>query len=99
MRRRLLLIGIGAGDPDHVTVAAVRALDAFDVLFLVTKDGIDDLVDHRMEIVRRHRTTGPYRTVELADPPRPWRTAPDYHDAVTRWRRARALTWRAGITA
>jgi precorrin-6A synthase len=98
MRRRLLLIGVGTGDPDHVTVAAVRALDAFDVLFLVTKDGIDDLVDHRMEIVRRHRTTGPYRTVELADPPRPWRTAPDYRDAVTRWRRARALTWRAGIS-
>jgi precorrin-6A synthase len=95
--RRLLLIGIGAGDPDHVTVQAVRALDAFDVLFLVTKDGIDDLATHRMGIVSRHRTTGPYRTVELADPPRPWRTAPDYGAAVSRWREARAALWRAAI--
>jgi precorrin-6A synthase len=95
--RRLLLIGIGAGDPDHVTVQAVGALNAFDVLFLVTKDGTDELVALRRAIVDRHRTAGPFRTVELADPPRPWRQAPDYRAAVARWREQRRATWTAAI--
>jgi precorrin-6A synthase len=96
--RRLLLIGIGAGDPDHVTVQAVRALDAFDVLFVVTKDqGTGELVALRRAIVDRHRTTGTYRTVELADPPRPWRDADDYRGAVARWRAQRIELWDAAI--
>src|SRR5690606_10089461 len=44
--RRLLLIGIGAGDPDYLTLQAVRAIDAFDVLFVVTKESAtDELVE------------------------------------------------------
>jgi precorrin-6A synthase len=95
--RRLLLIGIGTGDPDHVTVQAVNALNAFDVLFVVTKDGTDELVALRRAIVDRHRTTGPHRTVELADPPRPWREAPDYRAAVARWREQRAAQWQDAL--
>jgi precorrin-6A synthase len=93
----VLLIGIGTGDPDHVTVQAVRALNAFDVLFVVTKDGTGELVALRREIVARHRTAGPHRTVELADPPRPWRDAPDYAAAVARWREQRAGLWEAAL--
>jgi precorrin-6A synthase len=95
--RRLLIIGIGAGDPDHVTVQAVRALNAFDVLFVVTKEGPDDLVDLRRRVVERHRTASLHRTVELADPPRPWREAPDYEAAVRRWREQRVHLWEAAI--
>jgi precorrin-6A synthase len=95
--RRLLLIGIGAGDPDHVTVQAVRALNRFHVLFVVTKDGADELVALRREIVARHRTAGLYRTVELADPPRPWREASDYAAAVGLWREQRAELWRSAL--
>ncbi|CAA9472271.1 MAG: Precorrin-6A synthase (deacetylating) [uncultured Solirubrobacteraceae bacterium] len=95
--RRLLLIGIGAGDPDHVTVQAVRALNAFDVLFVVTKEGTDDLVALRRHVVDRHRTAADHRTVELADPPRPWRDAPDYPAAVARWREQRVTLWEAAI--
>ncbi len=95
--RRLLLIGIGAGDPDHVTVQAVGALNRFDVLFLVTKDGADELVALRCAVVARHRTAGPHRTVALADPPRPWRDAPDYRAAVARWREERAALWEAAL--
>jgi precorrin-6A synthase len=91
--RRLLLIGIGAGDPDHVTVQAVKALNAFDVLFVVTKEGTDDLVALRRHVVDRHRTAGAHRTVPLADPPRPWRDAPDYGAAVARWREQRVQLW------
>ncbi|MBA2637553.1 MAG: precorrin-6A synthase (deacetylating) [Solirubrobacterales bacterium] len=95
--RRLLLIGIGAGDPDHVTVQAVGALNAFDVLFLVTKEGSDELVALRRLVVDRHRTAGAYHAVELADPPRPWRSAPDYPAAVARWREQRVELWEAAI--
>jgi precorrin-6A synthase len=95
--RRLLLIGIGAGDPDHVTVQAVRALNRFDVLFVVTKNGADELVALRREIVARHRTAAPYRTVELVDPPRPWRQAADYAAAVGLWREQRAELWRSAL--
>jgi precorrin-6A synthase len=95
--RRLLLIGIGTGDPDHVTVQAVRALDTFDVLFVVTKDATDELVALRRAVVARHRTAGPHRTVTLADPPRPWRDAPDYPAAVRSWREERVALWEAAL--
>jgi precorrin-6A synthase len=97
--RRILLIGIGSGDPDHVTVQAVKALSRFDVLFLVTKEGMEELVELRREIVASYRTAGPFRTVELADPPRPWREAPDYRAAVERWRAQRVAEWAEAIHA
>ena len=96
--RRLHLIGIGAGHPDHLTVQGVRALNDFDVLFVVTKDDeTSELVDHRRAVVAHHRTAGPYKTVELEDPPRPWRDAEDYRAAVARWRTARVAQWEAAL--
>lgn len=97
--RRLLLIGIGAGDPGHVTQQAMQAIDAFDVLFVVTKDaGTDELVALRRHAVDAHRSPGrPYRAVDLPDPPRPWRDAPDYRAAVDRWREQRAEQWEAAL--
>ena len=96
--RRLYLIGIGAGHPDHITVQAVRALNDFDVLFVVTKDDdTEELVEHRRGIVARHRDAGTYRTVELEDPPRPWREAEDYPAAVSRWRSERVAQWEGAL--
>ena len=93
---KLLLIGIGCGDPDHLTLQAVKALNAFDTLYVVTKDGAEELVAMRRELVARHRGA-PYRTVELPDPPRPWRTAADYPTAVAHWREQRATLWREAL--
>ena len=96
--RRLHLIGVGAGHPDHVTVQAVRALNDFDVLFVVTKDDeTAELVEHRRALVARHRDERPYETVELADPPRPWRDAQDYRGAVARWRAQRVALWEGAL--
>lgn len=95
--RRLLLIGIGAGDPDHVTVQAVRALNALDVVFAVTKPGSNELLAARRLVLERHRSVGAYRTVELADPPRPWRDADDYPAAVARWREQRVSLWERAL--
>ncbi|MFT3888936.1 MAG: precorrin-6A synthase (deacetylating) [Arachnia sp.] len=96
-RRSLVLIGIGAGDPDWITVKAVSAIERIDVLFVVLKEnGLDELVEARRVLVDRYRST-PLPVVELNDPPRPWRTAPDYHAAVRRWREQRLEQWSAAV--
>ena len=56
MARHLDLIGIGPGNPDWITLAAVKAIQSLDVLFVVLKEReVDDLVEFRREVLRRHR--------------------------------------------
>jgi precorrin-6A synthase len=90
--RRLLVIGIGAGDPDHLTVQAIKALHEIDVCFLIDKPGErEDLVRLRREICDRH-IDGEHRVVEVQDPERD-RTAASYRSAVEDWRGRRADVW------
>ena len=97
--RRLLVIGIGAGDPEHVTAQAIRALNAVDVFFVVEKgEEKHDLVDLRREICERYIESPSYRTVEMRDPERD-RSSPAYGEAVEAWRHARAELWEAAIRA
>jgi len=87
--RKVYVIGIGAGDPDYVTVQAVRAMNAVDVVFVLEKaDETQDLVDLRRTILERH-VEGTPRVVTAQDPPRARGTA-DYRGAVRDWRRRRA---------
>ena len=88
--RRVLVIGIGAGDPDHVTVQAIAALNAADVFFVVDKGAAKhELVRLRKEICERFIEGESYRIVDVRDPERD-RTATDYAAAVDRLaRRAR----------
>lgn len=100
MTRHLDLIGIGPGNPEWLTVAAVHAIRDLDVLFVVIKEhDVDDLVEFRREILRRYRleSDGPLRIVELQDPPRPWQSAPDYKKAVATWRRQRLEQWTRAV--
>jgi len=91
--RRLLLIGIGAGDPEYVTVQAIRALNEVDVFFVTVKgEETQDLVGLRREICERYIEGESYRMVEIRDPERD-RTSPQYAVAVDDWRRARADLW------
>jgi precorrin-6A synthase len=91
--RRLLVIGIGAGDPEHVTAQAVRALNEVDVFFVVDKGGdTGDLVALRKEICERFIEEASYRIVEVPDPPRDRRAAA-YAGAVDDWRARRADVW------
>jgi precorrin-6A synthase len=88
--RKIYLIGIGAGDPDHLTVQAVKALNQVDVFFVLDKGNEkQDLIDLRLRILAEHATTRPYRVVEGRDPDRD-RGAEAYADAVHDWRRRRA---------
>jgi precorrin-6A synthase len=95
--RRLLLIGIGAGDPDYLTAQAIRALNEVDVFFVVEKGGEKgDLVALRREICERFIDGTSFRTVEMRDPERD-RTATAYGAAVEAWRSARAELYEATI--
>jgi precorrin-6A synthase len=98
--RRLLVIGIGAGDPEHVTMQAVKALNAVDVFFVIDKapahPDSDELVRLRREICERYIEQPTYRIVTIADPPRD-RTTPAYRAAVEDWRSARARLWERAI--
>ena len=98
--RQLSVIGIGAGDPDHVTVEAVRALNRADVLFEIAR-GADDLTRARAELCRRHMKRG--ATVLRIEEPARDRDAADYPAAVADWRARRAEVWeeaiRDGLTA
>lgn len=99
MTRHLDLIGIGPGNPEWITLAAVHAIERLDVLFVVLKEhDVDDLVEFRREILRRHRPDAAgLRIVELQDPPRPWRSTPDYPRAVATWRAQRLEQWSLAV--
>ena len=90
--RRVLVIGLGAGDPDHVTIQAIAALNAADVFFVMEKGAAGELVRLRREICERYIEGTSYRIVEVRDPERN-RSAPDYAAAVAAWRSARAEVW------
>jgi precorrin-6A synthase len=88
--RTLKLIGIGAGNPDYITVQAINALKQVDVVFLTDKGAeTADLMAVRREICERYITPRPYRVVEIQDPKRD-RSPVDYSRAVAAWHRQRA---------
>lgn len=70
--KTILIIGIGAGDPDYLTVQAVKALNRVDVFFLMDKGPAKTkLRGLREEICRRHIAPGrSHRFVEAPSPPR-----------------------------
>jgi precorrin-6A synthase len=95
--RTLLIIGIGAGDPDHLTIQAVKALNRADVFFVVDKgDEKTDLVRLRTEICDRYIENRAYRTVDIDEPARD-RGAAAYRAAVEDWRRLRADRYEAAF--
>jgi precorrin-6A synthase len=88
--RKIFVIGIGAGDPDYVTVQAINALNAVDVFFFMDKgEEKDELVRLRKQICERHIKDTAYRIIETPDPPRD-RAAASYEPAVRAWHQQRA---------
>ncbi|MET7789510.1 precorrin-6A synthase (deacetylating) [Streptomyces sp900116325] len=90
--RQLLVIGIGSGDPDHLTFAAAKAMHRTDVFFVLGKGREKSaLIQLRRDVLDEH-LAGPYRIVEAEDP---WRDrfqdeCAGYAEAVRDWRRRRA---------
>ncbi|WP_067703562.1 precorrin-6A synthase (deacetylating) [Nocardia jejuensis] len=93
--RKLYVIGIGAGDPDQVTVQAIKAMRQVNVFFMIGKGAEkQELVDVRSAILTEH-LRHPYRVVEILDPPRD-RTVPgagadtEYRGVVADWHEQRS---------
>ncbi len=88
--KRILVIGIGAGGADLLTVQAIGALNRAEVIFTFDKGTEkDDLVQLRRDICERYRGGRPYRLVEIPSPPRD-ASAPTYKAGVAAWHKERA---------
>ena len=85
MKRKLMVIGIGAGNPDFITIQAIKAMNWVDVFFLPDK-GIEkaDLSRVRRLIIDRYARDRPFRTVKYHVPSRR-RESDDYEGAVSAW--------------
>ncbi|MGE0005858.1 MAG: precorrin-6A synthase (deacetylating) [Parvibaculaceae bacterium] len=88
--RKILIIGIGAGDPDYITVQAINALNEVDVFFVIDKgEEKGDLVSLRKLLCEKYIREPGYRIVEARDPERD-RKASAYEAAVEDWYEKRA---------
>lgn len=97
MVRHLHVIGIGTGDPAHVSQQAVAAMVATDVFLVVDKgDGARELEDVRRQILAQHRSDGGYRWVAIAEVPRD-RSPGDYRAEVRSWHQQRADRYEAAL--
>jgi precorrin-6A synthase len=89
--RKILIIGIGAGDPDYITVQAINALNEVEVIFVIDKgEEKGDLVVLRKLLCEKYIRDPGWRIVEARDPQRD-RKASAYEAAVEDWYEKRAL--------
>ena len=96
--REILVIGIGAGNPEYITVQAINALNATDVFFVVDKgEEKGGLLALREEILERYVRDKNYRIATIREPERD-RKAAAYADAVADWHERRAELIEAAIT-
>jgi precorrin-6A synthase len=82
--RKLFVIGIGVGDPDHITMQAIKALNQVDVFFIPDKGAEKAaLRDLRTTICERFIGHADYRTVGIDVPARA--SEGDYLAGVDEW--------------
>ena len=103
MTIQALVIGIGSGNPDHLTREAVAALNQVDMFLMADKGAAKhDLISLRAELCRTLITHDHYRFVEVPDPergPDRERDATDYRAGVAAWHDARAQRYAEIINA
>ncbi|WP_432817335.1 precorrin-6A synthase (deacetylating) [Sulfitobacter sp. JB4-11] len=93
----LTLIGIGTGNPEHLTLQAVRAINAQDMILIPRKgEGKADLAVLRRDICAQVLTNPDTQVVEFDLPVRDEAT-PDYQQRVRDWHDAIAATWVAAM--
>jgi precorrin-6A synthase len=87
--RKIYVIGIGAGDPDHLTLQAAKAIGRTDVFFLLDKgEAKASMIDLRERMMRAYGRPG-RRVAEGRDPDRD-RTPRDYEGTIADWRSRRS---------
>jgi precorrin-6A synthase len=95
----LALIGIGTGNPDHVTAQAVQAMNAADLILIPLKGPEkSDLAKLRYSLLARHLVNAATQVVEFNLPVRDAHN-PSYHAGVAEWHDAIAAAWESQIRA
>jgi precorrin-6A synthase len=94
--RTLLVIGIGAGNPDYLTVQAINAMNRAEVFFMpdkgLEKSGLNAI---RLGMLDRFVTDNRYRLVDFVIPSRRQADTPGYTQAVQEWRDKLETAYRA----
>ena len=83
--RKVLIIGIGAGNPDYVTIQAINALNQVDVFFIPNKGREKEALQRfRLEICERYIKDRDYRLASFKTPERS-KDPSDYKMNVQDW--------------
>jgi precorrin-6A synthase len=89
--KKILVIGIGAGNPEHITVQAIKALNSTQVFFILDKGyANEDLLRLRRDICERYIEGRDYRLVQVSDPKREG-AALSYRNGIEHWHMQRAV--------
>jgi precorrin-6A synthase len=92
--KKIYLIGIGTGNPEHLTIQAINTLKKVNVFFILEKESEKnkDLVKLRKEILQRYLPDGRYRviTVKIPERKKGGRELEVYKERVASWRRQKA---------
>ncbi len=93
----LFLIGIGTGNPDHVTAQAAKAIAAADLILVPHKGGDKaDLAGLRLAICKTC-ITNPQTQIKMFDLPIRDPETPEYVTRVNDWHDAIAAVWQSCI--
>lgn len=99
MSFHLTLIGIGTGNPEHLTLQAIRAMNAQDLILVPHKGaGKDDLAALRRSICAEVITNDTTRIAEFTLPTRDEATL-DYRQRVDDWHDEIADVWQNEIAS
>jgi len=93
--RTILIVGIGAGHPDFLTLQAIAAMRRADVVFLPDKGeekaGLNAV---RLKLLEQAVPEGGYRLVPFRVPARRQADTPGYKDSIEEWRAALTAAYR-----
>ncbi len=91
--RKIIIVGIGTGNPEHITIQAINALRTAQVIFIPDKGTQKtELGQVRKDLCDTYLTAGTYRIVEYNMPERDTRSD-DYQGSVAAWHAERATLY------
>jgi len=93
------LIGIGTGNPDHITLQGIKAINVADLILIPLKGAEkDDLAGSRRQILGEVLQNAATQIAEITLPVRD-AANPDYRAGVDDWHDAIAACWHEAIAA
>jgi precorrin-6A synthase len=91
--RKVIIVGIGTGNPEHITIQAINALRTAQVIFVSDKGPQKaELGEVRRHLCDTYLAAGRYRIVEYEMPERDTRSD-DYQGSVAAWHAEREVLY------